>query len=68
MKGLRKWWLGMFYLTCCFILDMTAISSVEGSMSLAEMGGLASLNASMATGLGVVIWGNVQGARAANGK
>ena len=64
MRGQRKFWMCMAYLACCLVLDGMAIQSASDTLSLAEMGGLASLNASMATGLGVIVWGNVQSHRA----
>ena len=67
MRGQRKFWMCMAYLGCCAALDMTAIVSAGDTLSLAEMGGLASLNASLATGLGVIVWGNVESHRANGG-
>ena len=61
--GGRKFFLGLVYLGCCVLLDFTAIRTAGATMSLGEMSGLAALNASLATGLGVVVWGNVQAAK-----
>ncbi len=65
-QGSRKYTLGVIYLGCCTALDWFAIGQV-GTFTLANLAGLASLNGSLATGLAVIVWGNVQEHRAAKG-
>jgi len=61
-EGQRKFLMCMAYLGCCTVLDFKAM---DASMDWA---GLASLNASLATGLGVIVWGNVKSHQSSNGK
>lgn len=61
MQGSRKFVLGLVYIFACSLLSGYAISKGY------DWAGIASLNASIATGLGVIVWGNVQTHRA-NGK
>jgi len=64
--GRRKFTLCLCYLGCCTMLDYIAITGA-GSIDLSSMAGLASLNTGLATGLGVIVWGNIQEHRAKNG-
>jgi len=59
--GYRKMLMCFAYLGVCLVLDMQALTTG------ADWAGIASLNGSLATGLGVVIWGNVREASAKNG-
>ena len=61
MTGQRKLLLGAGYLAGCFTVGGIAV--YHGTVDLY---GLAALCISWATGLGVVIWGNVQEHRARN--
>ena len=67
MKGMRKVFLGVFYMVACTGMDTLCIMNMQGAISLNSLSGLAALNTSLATGLGVIVWGNVQSHRAANG-
>ena len=63
--GGRKFILGETYLVGCFVLFMTALlTGATGWDAVA----LASIPVAIASGLGVIVWGNVAVARAANGK
>lgn len=62
--GGRKFTLGLLYLLGCF--TVSAISVSKGVVGW-DAAGVASLFASAATGLGVIVWGNVQEHRANNG-
>jgi hypothetical protein len=62
--GGRKLALGLIYLIGCFVI---AILAVTRGASGWDALGIASLPTSIATGLGVIVWGNVQEHRAKNG-
>jgi hypothetical protein len=64
--GRRKFSLGVIYLGCCAALSAYGIHEAE-PLDLGNMAGLAALNTSLATGLGVIVWGNAQEHRAKNG-
>jgi len=64
--GRRKYTLGLAYLIVCMILNIIALTG-GASMDLQSLGGMAALNTSMATGLGVVVYGNVKEHQAKNG-
>lgn len=59
--GGRKFLLGLIYLTLAFILGMFGI--IYGR----DLVGISALIASMASGLGVVVWGNVAAGKGTNG-
>lgn len=63
--GGRKFTLGLIYLLGCFGVATGAI--LTGATGWDAVG-LASLPMAIATGLGVIVWGNVQEHRANNGK
>ena len=62
--GGRKFALGILYLVFVSSISYMAVSSGVTGWDAA---GVASLFASAATGLGVIVWGNVQEHRAKNG-
>ena len=64
MQGKRKFTLGLIYLIGCFAIAIAA--AVTGKTGWDAVG-LASLPAAISSGLGVIVWGNVQEHRAANG-
>lgn len=64
MNGYRKMLLGTLYLIGCFVMCIMAVWSGNSGWDAA---GIAALPTSVATGLGVIIWGNVQEHRAKNG-
>lgn len=63
LKGNRKMLMCAAYLGCTTWLCYSAISRMD-QFGMDQMSGLASLCIGMATGLGVVIWGNVKVAQA----
>ncbi len=66
LKGNRKMIMCWTYMGCTTCLCHSAIVRMS-EFGMDQMSGLASLCIGMATGLGVVVWGNVQSHRAANG-
>ena len=67
LRGNRKMLMCGAYLGCTTFLCHSAISRMS-EFGMDQMSGLASLCLGMATGLGVVVWGNVQSARANGSK
>lgn len=63
-NGNRKYRLGQLYLVGCF--GMGIIAALKGQVGWDALG-LAAIPTSIAAGLGVIIWGNVQEHRAKNG-
>ena len=63
--GGRKMLLGLIYLVGCFTISAMAVN--KGVVGF-DAAGVASLFASIAVGLGVIVWGNVQSKLAQNGK
>lgn len=61
MKGNRKLLLGVYYLTGLFAVAVLVV--VKGNGDLVSVAALA---AGLSSGLGAVIWGNVQERRAEN--
>ena len=62
--GGRKFALGLVYLILCGTVSILAVSNGVTGWDAA---GVASLFTSAATGLGVIVWGNVQEHRSKNG-
>ena len=62
--GGRKFTLGLIYMLGCFSISIVAV--LHGATGW-DAAGVASLFVSTATGLGVVVWGNVQEHRTRNG-
>ena len=63
--GGRKVALGVLYLLC--VTTMGGMLIWNGDTGFGDLGGLASLATSMALGLGVVVWGNVETHKTSNG-
>lgn len=63
--GGRKFALGLFYLLGCFGISAGALWSGHTGWDAV---GLASLPVAIASGLGVIVWGNVKEHEAKNGK